>query len=91
LFSQLQVEVVYQPGKSNIIADALSRIKRKENIIVNAIVDEENDNSNRNNIVNNGNITNNNPLNTISENENEKYIFEFMKIFLNGRVITIDG
>ena len=29
LFSQLQVNIVYQPGKGSIIADALSRIKKK--------------------------------------------------------------
>ena len=36
-------------------------------------------------------ITNNNLLNTISEKENEKYISEFMKKFLNDRIKTIDG
>ena len=44
LFSQLQVKVVYQPGKRNIIADALSRIRKKENIVVNAIAEENNNN-----------------------------------------------
>ena len=29
LFSQLQVKIVYQPGKAIVIADALSRIEKK--------------------------------------------------------------
>ena len=31
-FSQLQVNIVYQPGKGNIIPCALSRIRKKDNI-----------------------------------------------------------
>ena len=59
LFSQLQVKVVYQPGKRNIIADALSRIRKKENIVVNAIA-EENNNNLENNIENNNIVDENN-------------------------------
>jgi len=127
LFSQLQVNVIYQPGKANIIADALSRIKRKEDIIVNSLLEEENNNTNKNNNENknsdenileetnskeseeendeedNGsnnskenynNNTNDSPeINSISidEIENEKYISEFMKKFLQDRIISIDG
>ena len=104
LFSQIQVKVVYQPGKRNIIADALSRIRKKENIVVNAIV-EENNNNMRNNIENNNNnivdennveiISNSNNENDhsnfLDEAENEEYISKFMKKFLKDRIVTIDG
>jgi len=101
LFSQLQVKVVYQPGKRNIIADALSRIRKKENIVVNAIV--KNNNNLGNNIENNNNIVDENNVEIIGNNnnendqsnfldeaENEKYISEFMKKFLKDRIVTID-
>ena len=42
--SQLQVKIVYQSGKRNIITYALSRIRKKENVVVNAIVEENNNN-----------------------------------------------
>ena len=101
LFSQLQVKVVYQPGKRNIIADAWSRIRKKENIVVNAIA-EENNNNLENNIENNNIVDENNveiiwnnnnenyQSNFLDEVENEKYISKFMKKFLNDRFITID-
>ena len=34
LFRHLQVDVIYQPGKANVIADVLSLIKRMENVII---------------------------------------------------------
>jgi len=121
LFSQLQVDIIYQPGKKNIIADALSRIRRKENFMVDAFINEEsnsqnkgsnnndnhdNVNSNNNNSNNNYNSENNNrdrtnvetnveeesdQTKTINEIENEKYVSEFMKKFLNDRIVTIDN
>ena len=83
LFSQLQVDVVYQPGKANIIADALSRIKRKDDIIVDTLVDKNNninnmgnnnnnmdsDSNNNNNSINNNNI-NSNTNNNSNNNKN---------------------
>ena len=38
LFNQLQVNIVYQPGKGNIIADTLSRIRKKDNIIIDTLI-----------------------------------------------------
>ena len=57
MFSKLQVEVVYQPGEANIIDDALSHIKKKTNIKVNAVI-EENVNNNENNSEQNENNIN---------------------------------
>ena len=94
LFSQLQVNIVYQPGKANIIADALSRIRKKDNIIVYTLINnnnEENNDGRNNSIENNSDIDEDNLIETINDVENEKYIDEFMKKFLKDRIITIDG
>ncbi|ORX44040.1 hypothetical protein BCR36DRAFT_249145, partial [Piromyces finnis] len=53
-FSQLKVNIIYQPGKANKIADALFRITLKENLIVNTTVSDGNDNNNKDE--NNSNI-----------------------------------
>jgi len=78
-FSQLQIDVVYQPGKANVIADALSRIKRKDDIILDTLVDKNNntnktsnnDNSNyKNNDSTNSNNINNSNINININNDN---------------------
>eukprot|EP00833_Pecoramyces_ruminatium_P007356 jgi/Orpsp1_1/1181388/evm.model.c7180000077042.1 len=107
-FSQLQVDIIYRPGKSNIIADALSRIVRKDNSAVYTSLDNynnynnnitNNNNNNSNNNSNNNNNNYNNSNNNISlpnssnftQEENEKYISEFMLKFLNDKIVTIDN
>ena len=45
LFRQLQIEIIYQSGKEDIIVNALSRIRKKENNVVNTIIKEVNNNN----------------------------------------------
>eukprot|EP00833_Pecoramyces_ruminatium_P001282 jgi/Orpsp1_1/1175314/evm.model.c7180000053383.2 len=42
LFSMLKVKVMYEPGKKNVLADALSRIRRKNNEVIASILSENN-------------------------------------------------
>jgi len=45
LLSMLKVKVLYEPGKKNVIADALSRLSTKENTILATITEEINENN----------------------------------------------
>jgi len=102
LFSQLQVDVVYQPGRANILADALSRIKRKDIITTNALVNDNNSNTegnvkenNENNIDDEGNrsenggngiVDNNNII--INNNNEEDTPREFIDEIENEKYIS---
>ena len=45
LLSMLKVKVLYEPGKKNVIADALSRLSTKENTILTTVTEEINENN----------------------------------------------
>jgi len=116
-FSQSQVEVRYQPGKENKLADALSRLTLKEEESKVAVINAEDNNFDEgegssdeeplnerkqrirtehndvdtSNVEENASESENNILEVVDEQENNKYMTDIMKSFLKDRIITIEN
>ena len=80
--SILNVKVLFQEGKRNVIADALSRLETQPRETINTIYNNNNNNNSDSNISNDNNN---------NDNNNNNYVNRFFEEFIKNKIIAIDG